>query len=245
LNTKLLVDGDYLVYKVGHMVEISVDWDSTGVYVYYGEIQRAHMEVDRLISTWLEVCSAEGATIFLSDLKANWRCDVLPSYKANRMKPRRRPTLFYGLRDYLKEVYGADYEERLEADDLIGIRATEKSKSKYVIVGEDKDFNSIPSQRWNPEKEEMHHITLEEADRNHLIQALMGDRTDNYLGCPGVGAKTAAKILDLDSSWAAVAAIYEKNGISEAEALSQARCARILRAGEYDFLKQKVSLWTP
>jgi 5'-3' exonuclease len=45
--------------------------------------------------------------------------------------------------------------------------------------------------------------------------------------------------------WTSVVSAYEKVGLTEADALIQARCARILRHGEYDFKKQKVKLWEP
>jgi len=48
-----------------------------------------------------------------------------------------------------------------------------------------------------------------------------------------------------ENFWTSVVSAYEKVGLTEADALIQARCARILRHGEYDFKKQKVKLWEP
>ncbi len=45
--------------------------------------------------------------------------------------------------------------------------------------------------------------------------------------------------------WTSVVSAYEKAGLTGADALIQARCARILRHGEYNFKTQKVNLWTP
>ena len=45
--------------------------------------------------------------------------------------------------------------------------------------------------------------------------------------------------------WAVVLAAYEKAGLTEADALAQARVARILRASDYDFKQKKVKLWNP
>jgi len=45
--------------------------------------------------------------------------------------------------------------------------------------------------------------------------------------------------------WSCIVSAYEKAGLNERDALQQARCARILRDGEYDFEKGKVNLWTP
>ncbi len=48
-----------------------------------------------------------------------------------------------------------------------------------------------------------------------------------------------------DNWWTSVVSAYEKAGLTETDAIIQARCARILRHGEYDFEKGKVKLWTP
>ena len=45
--------------------------------------------------------------------------------------------------------------------------------------------------------------------------------------------------------WACIVSAYEKVGLNERDALQQARCARILRHGEFDFEEGKVNLWTP
>ena len=75
---------------------------------------------------------------------------------------------------------------------------------------------------------------------------------DGYSGCPGIGPKRAARILDGvfgdpggPGDWDAVVKTYVKAGLSEEEALVQARVARILRWGEYDRKKGKVKLWNP
>jgi DNA polymerase-1 len=45
--------------------------------------------------------------------------------------------------------------------------------------------------------------------------------------------------------WERVVSAYEKAGLSEAEAITQARVARILRASDYDFVNKSVKLWSP
>ena len=87
-------------------------------------------------------------------------------------------------------------------------------------------------------------ISLEQADRTHLTQALTGDITDGYSGCPGIGPKTAIKVLK-EGDWIEVVAAYEKVGLTEEDALIQARVARILRHGEYNKKTKEVKLWTP
>ena len=75
-------------------------------------------------------------------------------------------------------------------------------------------------------------VTEEDANYNHLLQALTGDAVDGYSGCPGIGIKRASRLLDADASWDSVIAAYDKAGLTEEDALVQARVARILRHGE-------------
>ena len=83
------------------------------------------------------------------------------------------------------------------------------------------------------------------ADRFHLYQTLVGDQTDNYKGCPGVGPVKAETALGANPTWASVVGCYEKAGLTEEDALVQARVARILRHGEYNKMTCEVKLWTP
>ena len=45
--------------------------------------------------------------------------------------------------------------------------------------------------------------------------------------------------------WSCIVSAYEKAGLNERDALQQARCARILRHGDFNFETQEVNLWTP
>lgn len=117
-------------------------------------------------------------------------------------------------------------------------------------------------------------VTPEEADLFHLRQTLAGDATDGYPGCPGMGMKTAEEALrdmvawetfehefksgprkgtvelrwrqrPATSHWDVVVSHYEKAGLTEADAITQARCARILRASDFNFKTKEVILWNP
>ena len=92
-------------------------------------------------------------------------------------------------------------------------------------------------------------ITEEDADRFFLHQALMGDKTDGYSGCPGIGQVKARRLLDplvdLSDMWRAVVGAYEGAGLTEQNALQNARVARILRYGEYDRKTKEITKWEP
>src|SRR5262249_40632645 len=120
---------------------------------------------------------------------------------------------------------------------------------RKIIVSADKDMKTIPGEHYDPNKRELGVVTVSrlEADGYHMMQTLTGDTTDGYTGCPGVGPKKAEKILGDEPHlwWHRVVEAYDKAGLSEAEALTQARVARILRATDYDFKLKKPILWTP
>ena len=117
-------------------------------------------------------------------------------------------------------------------------------------------------------------ISEEEAAMWHLKQTLSGDATDGYKGCPGVGVDTASKIIEeglkkvpyeytivrgkrkgavetrynlepCEDLWEVVVSHYEAAGLTEEDALVQARVARILHRSEYDMDKKEPILWTP
>ena len=57
--------------------------------------------------------------------------------------------------------------------------------------------------------------------------------------------KEPVEVHSFPDLWTCIVSAYEKAGLTEADALIQARCARILRHGEYNFKTKKVNLWTP
>jgi DNA polymerase-1 len=126
----------------------------------------------------------------------------------------------------------------------MGILATNPhSKTQKIIVSQDKDMKTIPTQVWDGK--DLVTITEGEANYRHLYQTLIGDAADGYKGCPGVGPVKATKLLDADPTWATVVAAYTKAGLTEADALTQARLARILRWSDWDAEKKEPILWTP
>jgi DNA polymerase-1 len=136
----------------------------------------------------------------------------------------------------------------LEADDVMGILSTSNIiKGKKIIVSEDKDMKTIPGWLFNPRKdaEEANLISAEEADYWFYYQTLVGDSTDNYKGCPGIGPVKAEKILMEESSWDAVLYTYLCKGLTEQDAITQARVARICRASDYDFTHKQPIPWRP
>ena len=75
---------------------------------------------------------------------------------------------------------------------------------------------------------------------------MAGDQTDGYSGIPGIGVKRAAALLDKDGcSWETVVKAYEAKGLTEEDALLNARLAKILHYEHYDKENGTILYWTP
>jgi DNA polymerase-1 len=165
----------------------------------------------------------------------------------------RKPLVLKPLREYLIESYGAKLKPMLEGDDVMGILATHPTlvPGKKIIVSVDKDMKTIPGLFYrNLEgKGEMLNISPAEACYWHMYQTLVGDTSDGYKGCPGVGPKAAEKILTnkhgIVNMWTSVVAAFKSKGFNEAAALVQARVARILHHTDYNFETKQPILWNP
>jgi DNA polymerase-1 len=129
----------------------------------------------------------------------------------------------------------------LEADDVLGLR----SGKDTVIVSWDKDMKQIPGKHYNPISDEVFEVSPEEGYRYFLTQVLTGDRVDGYTGLPGCGPVKAENILNASCTWDSVAAAYTRAGLTEQDALRQARLAYILKDPTDYNSHNEVRLWTP
>lgn len=267
----LLLDGDTLVYQAGREAEQATDWGD-GHWTLHAEEADGSRILDELIDRIREGTNADRVIVALSDYDTlGWRYNVMPDYKKARSTKKAgngRPLLWAFLRSYFQQKYETFIRPSLEGDDVLGILATTNNPkllpkdSERIICSIDKDMKTIPAFHLNFTKArtafgwEVTETTRAEADYFHLKQALMGDATDGYPGCPGIGPKTADKILepywagngklfDVHGAWQAIVATYEKAKLTEDDALVQARVARICRASDYDFNSKSVILWNP
>lgn len=242
-RTHALIDADIMLYQACSVVERATDWGDDW-WTLHADANEAKQLFDVSISEAKDALKADKVTLCFSG-PANFRVRLYPDYKANRVATR-KPICYAEVKRYAAEAYTVACYPGLEADDVIGMLATmPKPSLKPVIVSEDKDFKTIPGVLYNPRTRERLRITKAVAIRNHLLQTLTGDRTDNYPGCPGIGEVKAGRILDEDCSWEAVVKAFAGAGLTEADALTQARLARILQHGEYDHVTAEVKLWTP
>ena len=236
------MDGDILSYRTCWAVQTEVEWDD-GIVTTATNLRELEVQADQTINYWRDKLETETAIIAFSDPKGKYfRHKILEDYKGNR-KGGKKPLGYKHLVKYLHENYTTMVLPECEADDVLGILATDGTHDD-TIISIDKDMMTIPCKYFNMDTEVTEIVTEELADYMHLYQTLVGDSTDNYKGCPGVGPKKAAEILK-EPKWSNVLTAFTSKGLTESEALVQAQVARILRADDYDFKREEVVLWNP
>jgi DNA polymerase-1 len=207
-------------------------------------LKELEVTAEQMIRHWQKEIGVEEYLIAFSDGKGKYfRHNILEQYKGNR-KGTAKPLGYKHLVKYLKKNHLHMELPDCEADDVLGILATDGVYARNIIVSIDKDMLTIPCEYYNMDTKVTEIIDEQLADYMHLYQTLTGDTTDNYKGCPGIGPKTAVLLLKRPT-WETVEEAFLTKGLTKEDALVQARVARILRTGEYDFKKEEAILWEP
>jgi len=246
VTTTLLIDGDILVFQIASACQKSTDWGD-GNYSVTADLKEAKGRFrDKVAELKLTSCAGEVKIALKGE--GNFRREILPTYKANRngVVP---PMLRQPLMDWLLKSPQVVSRPGLEGDDVLGILATDRKTGEAdpnkIIWSIDKDMRQIPGSHWDGASG-ITEIDTKQADLYHMFQTLTGDSTDGYKGLPGCGPVKAARILeDGPYHWTQVVGAYIFAGLTEADALVQARVARILRATDYNYTERKPILWTP
>ena len=244
-KTTLLIDADVLAFEASVIAEESIEWKDE-MWTVHADMALAKARVINRVEEFKDMMKTNSVTMCLTD-RANFRRILNPDYKANRSKSR-LPIILRQVKQWIIEELDGQMWANLEADDVISILATDKEMDEEtIIISIDKDFKSVPGIFYDYNKGEYHHPTEEEADNYHLVQTIAGDHTDGYSGVPGIGVTRAERLLEKDGySWETVVKSYEKAGLTENEALTNAWMARLLRADNYSFRTNTIKkLWTP
>lgn len=241
-----LLDGDLYLHTAAAAVQrimpFDEDGDMIGPYCRLSEAKDAFMEAVEHDLKHLTVSK----TLLCLSAPTNFRYSIYPSYKSNR-KNTPKPFGFIELREWAKEQFEVRQVDDMEADDVLGIIATKAPAA--VIFSRDKDMLTLPAKLWREGK--LIQVTEADANLNWMRQALTGDATDGYPGCPGYGPKKADTLLEglagapLPDLWKAVVGAYEKADLTAADALTQARVARVLRAEDWNTKTKRMTLWQP
>lgn len=156
---------------------------------------------------------------FDSSLTTSFRNEIFADYKSNRERPPQELKEQFELCRSLVSALGVKHlvHARYEADDLIATAAFNLRKLglRSAIISADKDLTQIVEDQdiwWNfPNSGHLDSDGIYERFGvwPHQISdylALVGDSVDNIPGVPGIGAKTAARILRVYPS---LESIYE------------------------------------
>jgi DNA polymerase-1 len=143
-----------------------------------------------------------------------FRHELYPEYKAQRQKQPEDITMSIPWIKKIIEAYGIKVVERegYEADDVIGTLsvAAEKSGFTTYMMTPDKDYGQLVTDKvfmYRPAikgqgfevrtpAEVCEKYGLKSTKSVIDLLALEGDVSDNVPGCPGVGSKTAAKLIN-------------------------------------------------
>lgn len=166
--------------------------------------------------------------IVFDSKKPSFRKEIYPEYKANREIP--PPDLsgqIVAVREMCEKAgFPILQEEGMEADDWIASFVLNSfPKEKVLIVSSDKDlaqlvdkrvnmYDSFKDKRMSPKEVEQKFGVKPEQIRDYL--ALVGDASDNIPGVPGIGPKTASKLLqeykDIDGIYKNLDKLPKKQG---------------------------------
>lgn len=259
-----LIDADLLCYRAAAVSVDSIDWgDGDDPHTVENAVM-AEQVVDRLVRDWLKAAKVKKYGLVFSDRSAprvSFRYDIHPAYKAQRAEE--KPPLHDHIYEYLHKHHKTFSYPGLEGDDTLGLMSTSDGGNKFIVISVDKDMMTFPGRIVNPDETDpkVHKVSPAAADYNWMFQTLTGDTVDNYKGAPGVGPVKAREVLagarTLHEMWERVLCTFACQQDHKRwgqmftcetafdEALMNARCARILRHGDYDAKNQTVRLWHP
>jgi 5'-3' exonuclease len=197
-----LVDASIFIFRAYYSVPVEVvDRDGNPVNAVHG--------FARFLGDLLErETPGHIAVAFDESLEQSYRNEIYPAYKANREPaPVELKRQFALCREVVRGLGIAQYgSSRYEADDIIGTLAARAQAAgrPVTIVSRDKDLTQLVTAQdiyWDAIADVRYgYHDIEERfgvipERMADFLALMGDAVDNIPGVPGVGRKTAARLL--------------------------------------------------
>ncbi|MBR4927595.1 MAG: DNA polymerase I, partial [Alphaproteobacteria bacterium] len=200
-RTICLIDGSGYIFRAFYALPSMTRTDGTPVNAVYGFI-------NMLMSLIKENACAHIIVVFDAKRK-NFRNDIFPAYKENRAETPPELVPQFPLIRQATQAFNIPWLEMegYEADDLIATYARIASQRgwKTRIISGDKDLMQLISDKvslYDPLKRK--DMTEQDViakfgvtpDKVVDVQALMGDSVDNIPGANGIGAKTAADLIN-------------------------------------------------
>ena len=250
--TTLLIDADGTAFRAAAAVQTSIQWDDD-IITTHADLNDAKDAFDAQIAKYNAAAGGDCKIVlcFSCPSRRYFRHDLWADYKGNRKSA--SPLALKPLKEWATEQHPTWTKPGLEADDVLGILATHSTlvKGEKIIVSHDKDLGQIPGLHLNPMSpdEGVYRIAPAFARRLLAYQVLVGDSTDNYPGCPGIGPVRADKILDGippgEPYTPTLLATYQKANLTADNLAIQINVARILTTKIYDFEEKRPILWEP
>lgn len=231
----LLIDGNAVAYRAFYAIRELSTSDGRPTNALYGFI-RMMQQLNRQWAPTHEVAVFDGGL-------PDERMELLTTYKAQR-EP--MPDALSGQFPLIEEFLALSRvamlrEDRQEADDVMASLAARASEhgAEVLLATSDKDLFQLVNDRVSiipPTKSEVRMGPAAVRDKTGVDPAgiaewlaLIGDSSDNIPGVPGVGPKTAAKLLH---AYATVAGVYE-----HLDEIKQDKLREALRAHRKDVLR--------
>ncbi|RUL56410.1 DNA polymerase I [Lysinibacillus antri] len=211
----LLLDGNSLAYRAFFALPLLTNDSGIHTNAVYGFTTMLQKIVEEEKPTKMLVAFDAGKTTF--------RHESFEEYKGGRQKtPPELSEQFPYLRKLIDAYQIKRYEKELyEADDIIGTLAKQAEQDMdVIIVSGDKDLTQLATNKTTVYITRKGITDIEKYTPSHIeekygltplqiidMKGLMGDASDNIPGVPGVGEKTAIKLL---KEYGSVEALYEQ-----------------------------------
>jgi DNA polymerase-1 len=203
-KTMLVIDGNSLAHRAFHAIPLLSNSE--------GIITNAAYGFTTMLFKILQERKPELVAVAFDKGKITFRHSQYSDYKMHRKAtPDELRPQFPLLKDILKAMRIRIFEvENYEADDIIGAISAQAEKKGYkcLIVTGDRDALQLVSPNTTVLHTKKGISQLEEYDVESVrdkfgvtpqyfadLKGLMGDSSDNIPGVPGIGQKTAAKLL--------------------------------------------------
>ena len=199
-NRLILIDGSAYIFRAYYALPPMNRADGTPINAVFG--------FTNMLVKLVEDYKDEKMVVVFDAARKNFRNKIYKKYKANRGKtPEDLIPQFQIIRDCVDAFNIPQIEiEGYEADDIIATYCTlaTKQKMESVVVSSDKDLMQLVNNNvtmLDPMKGKK--IGIDQViekfglppEKVIQIQALTGDKVDNIPGAPGVGPKTALKLI--------------------------------------------------
>ena len=200
----MLIDGNSIAYRAFFALPLLHNDKGIHTNAIYGFTMMLMKILEEEKPTHILVAFDAGKTTF--------RHKSFSEYKGGRQKtPPELSEQFPFIRELLDAYQISRYElENYEADDIIGTLTLQAEKEGYQIkvISGDKDLTQLSSPQTTVGITKKGITDIEEYTPEHIMEkyglspeqiidmkGLMGDASDNIPGVPGVGEKTAIKLL--------------------------------------------------